>query len=96
MPVEIAADSVGIIEPKKQRISEPLTLSCGRTLADYDLVYETYGELNKNNSNAVLICHALSGNHHAAGYHAGDEQDKPGWWDAVSYTHLTLPTIYSV
>lgn len=82
MPVEIAADSVGIIEPKKQRISEPLTLSCGRTLADYDLVYETYGELNKNNSNAVLICHALSGNHHAAGYHAGDEQGKPGWWDA--------------
>jgi homoserine O-acetyltransferase len=55
-------------------------LACGRTLSRYELVYETYGELNANRSNAVLICHALSGNHHAAGYHSAGDR-KPGWWD---------------
>ena len=54
-------------------------LACGRELADYQLVYETYGELNSERSNAVLICHALSSHHHAAGYHEGE--DKPGWWE---------------
>ena len=81
MPAEIAADSVGIVEPKKISIGEPLALSCGRTLSDYELVYETYGELNANKSNAVLICHALSGSHHAAGYYQDDESGKPGWWE---------------
>ena len=50
-------------------------------LPGFELVYETYGELNAARSNAVLICHALSGDHHAAGYHAPDDA-KPGWWDA--------------
>ncbi|MEZ5584208.1 MAG: hypothetical protein R3F37_16965 [Candidatus Competibacteraceae bacterium] len=49
--------------------TEPLALDCGRTLDQYTLVYETYGELNGSRSNAILICHALSGDHHAAGYH---------------------------
>ena len=57
----------------------PLKLKSGKTLNSYDLVYETYGQLNDNKDNAVLICHALSGNHHVAGYHEGD--NKPGWWD---------------
>ena len=55
-------------------------LACGRELRDYDIVYETYGQLNNDRSNAVLICHALSGHHHAAGYHSEDD-NKPGWWD---------------
>ncbi len=59
---------------------EPLRLACGRELKSYELVYETYGELNDQRSNAVLICHALSGHHHAAGYHTEDDK-KPGWWD---------------
>ncbi|MEE4144158.1 MAG: homoserine O-acetyltransferase [Halieaceae bacterium] len=72
--------SVGIVEPRIARFEAPLPLACGRDLSDYQLVYETYGELNEARSNAVLVCHALSGNHHAAGYHsAGDK--KPGWWD---------------
>jgi homoserine O-acetyltransferase len=72
--------SVGIVEPRIAHFDAPLPLACGRDLADYQLVYETYGELNEARSNAVLVCHALSGNHHAAGYHsAGDK--KPGWWD---------------
>ena len=74
-------DSVGLVTPQRQAFSEPLPLSCGRSLGPYQLVYETYGELNASASNAVLICHALSGHHHAAGYHHEDER-KPGWWDA--------------
>ncbi len=75
------ADSVGLVTPQYQTFAEPLRLACGRSLAGYDLVYETYGELNASRSNAVLICHALSGHHHAAGFHSEDER-KPGWWDA--------------
>lgn len=55
-------------------------LACGRSVSDARILYETYGTLNTTHSNAVLVCHALSGHHHAAGYHdAADE--KPGWWD---------------
>ncbi|MEP1471275.1 MAG: homoserine O-acetyltransferase [Halieaceae bacterium] len=72
--------SVGIVTPQLAHFSEPLALACGRELADYQLVYETYGELNAQCSNAVLICHALSGHHHAAGYHEESDQ-KPGWWE---------------
>ena len=55
-------------------------LACGKALPNYELVYETYGELNADKTNAVLICHALSGHHHAAGYHS-EEDRKPGWWN---------------
>ncbi|WP_336332746.1 homoserine O-succinyltransferase MetX [Pseudomonas putida] len=74
-------DSVGLVVPQTARFDEPLALACGRSLASYELVYETYGTLNASASNAVLICHALSGHHHAAGYHATTER-KPGWWDS--------------
>ena len=72
--------SLGIVTPQVARFDEPLTLACGRDLPSYELVYETYGELNTDKSNAVLICHALSGHHHAAGYHS-EEDRKPGWWN---------------
>ena len=74
------AGSVGIVEPQRAHFTEPLALACGRSLEAWDLVYETYGELNPARSNAVLVCHALSGNHHAAGLYAADDL-KPGWWD---------------
>jgi len=77
----LPADSVGLVTPQRHTFSEPLQLACGKALAPYDLVYETYGKLNAAADNAVLICHALSGHHHAAGYHAEDER-KPGWWDS--------------
>ncbi|HIQ52457.1 MAG TPA: homoserine O-acetyltransferase [Pseudomonas pachastrellae] len=77
---ELPADSVGLVTPQRHTFTEPLSLACGKQLPSYDLVYETYGELNTSASNAVLICHALSGHHHAAGYHSLDER-KPGWWD---------------
>ncbi len=72
--------SVGLVEPRVAHFVEPLALACGRELASYELVYETYGALNARRSNAVLVCHALSGNHHAAGYHSPDDK-RPGWWD---------------
>ncbi len=80
MPDKIPADSVGLVTPRTQHFDQPLTLDCGRSLAAYDLIYETYGTLNADASNAVLICHALSGDHHAAGYHSPSDR-KPGWWE---------------
>ena len=80
MPAVIPADSVGLVIPQTIHVDTPLTLECKRVLPAYDLVYETYGELNATGDNAVLICHALSGHHHAAGYHSM-EDSKPGWWD---------------
>ena len=82
MPETIPADSVGLVTPTTLHIDTPLLLDCGRTLASYDLIYETYGKLNQDASNAVLICHALSGDHHAAGYHTINDK-KPGWWDTA-------------
>ncbi len=72
--------SVGIVTPLVAHFDAPLPLACGRDLPAYDLVYETYGELNDAHSNAILVCHALSGHAHAAGYHSADDK-KPGWWD---------------
>lgn len=82
MSDNLPADSVGLVSPQTLHISEPLALDCGRSLSQFDLIYETYGQLNAEKSNAVLICHALSGDHHAAGYHSPDDK-KPGWWDSA-------------
>jgi homoserine O-acetyltransferase/O-succinyltransferase len=77
---EIDPRSVGAAVPQRAGFLEPLILKAGKTLASYELVYETYGVLNADKSNAVLVCHALSGNHHVAGFYADDPQ-KIGWWD---------------
>lgn len=80
MPAPFPSDSVGLVRAEIARFNDALPLDCGHPLDAYELVYETYGTLNTARDNAVLICHALSGDHHAAGYHAEDEQ-KAGWWD---------------
>ncbi len=79
-PGAVAGRSVGIVEPQVAQFTEPLVLASGRWLDRYELAYETYGTLNADASNAVLICHALNASHHVAGYYAGDE-DNVGWWD---------------
>ena len=73
-------NSVGLVAPQRVKFDTPLLLACGRELPQHELIYETYGELNTQRSNALLICHALSGNHHAAGYHESADE-RPGWWE---------------
>jgi len=72
--------SVGNVKPQTAHFSVPLELRSGAVLRDYDLVYETYGTLNAERSNAVLVCHALNASHHVAGTYA-DEPGNVGWWD---------------
>ena len=74
------SNSVGLVKSQHIDFDQSLTLDCGHTLPEFTLAYETYGELNAERSNAVLICHALSGDQHAAGYHSVSDE-KPGWWD---------------
>ena len=79
------SNSVGIVETRIERVvaeSAPLKLDCGKTLAPIDVAYETYGQLNEAGDNAVLICHALSGDAHVAGYNS-EADKKPGWWDVM-------------
>jgi len=72
--------SVGIVDTRRHRFDAPLPLASGASIAGYELVYETYGELNAERSNAVLMCHALNASHHVAGRYA-DAPDNVGWWD---------------
>jgi len=83
--IEIGENFVGVVQTKTMRVVEPrqpLELECGKTLAPIDVAYETYGELNEAGDNAVLICHALSGDAHVAGINNPDDR-KPGWWDVM-------------
>ena len=75
------SNSLEVIEVNKITLDGKLELECGQDIENIDLVYETYGTLNSDASNAILICHALSGNHHAAGTYQNEE--RPGWWDAL-------------
>ena len=70
--------TVGLVTPQQMHFSEPLPLKSGAVLRDYTLVYETYGTLNAERDNAVLVCHALNASHHVAGTHA---DGSVGWWD---------------
>jgi len=72
--------SIGNVVAQRAHFDQPLGLRSGGAVPAYDLVYETYGTLNAAKSNAVLVCHALSGSHHVAGAYADDPKNV-GWWD---------------
>jgi len=74
-------ESAGLVETQCYRIPEPTSLEHGDRLRCLEIAYETYGHLNHEKNNAILVCHALSGDAHAGGWHEGDE--KPGWWDII-------------
>ena len=74
------SQSIGIVTAQHAHFDTPLTCRSGAVLSSYDLVYETYGALNTDRSNAILVCHALSGNHHIAGQYT-DDPKSAGWWD---------------
>nr|WP_319375896.1 homoserine O-acetyltransferase [uncultured Methanoregula sp.] len=73
--------SAGNVKTETYHHPSPLVLESGESLPSVTIAYETYGRLSREKSNAILVCHALSGDAHVAGFHEGD--DKPGWWDAV-------------
>ena len=76
------SDSVGVVAPQSAVFDAPFATADGGVLPSLTIAYETYGVLNPQKSNAVLVCHALSGSHHAAGYYAGDAKSA-GWWEAM-------------
>jgi len=69
-----------IATPQTMHFEAPLPLQSGASIGGYDLTYETYGQLNAERSNAVLICHALNASHHVAGVYEGQARSE-GWWD---------------
>ncbi len=74
--------SIGVVKTQYVTFDEKIKLDSGKKFGPITVAYETYGELNKDKSNAILVCHALSGNAHAAGYH-DSKGNKPGWWNDI-------------
>jgi homoserine O-acetyltransferase/O-succinyltransferase len=79
-PRHLAGDDVGIVRPRDFTHTGPFAFKSGQVIQGFTLRYETCGSLNATRDNAVLICHALSGDHHCAGWHS-ESDAKPGWWN---------------
>jgi len=77
-----AEGEVGLVKWQDFVFNKPFPFEYGGVLPEFTLRYETYGELNADKSNAILICHALSGDHHCAGVYS-KEDSKPGWWNHI-------------
>src|SRR5665213_3280800 len=76
----LAPGDVGLVQARDFIHARPFTFKNGRTIPSFTLRYETYGTLSATRDNAVLICHAISGDHHCAGWHTPGDR-KPGWWN---------------
>jgi len=79
-PRHLAPGDVGLVAPRDFVCHQPFTFKTGQVIPGFTLRYETYGELNATRDNAILVCHALSGDHHCAGWHSPNDR-KPGWWN---------------
>ncbi|HWA87688.1 MAG TPA: homoserine O-acetyltransferase [Opitutus sp.] len=82
---------VGFVTPADFVHAKPFTFCSGQTLPGFTLRYETYGALNATRDNVILICHALSGDHHCAGWHSADDR-KPGWWNNLIGSRRAVDT----
>jgi homoserine O-acetyltransferase len=80
IPVSPSFSTLGVVTPFSVRFETPLPLTCGVSFGPYELMVETYGELNADKSNAILVCHALNASHHVAGQYEDDPKTL-GWWD---------------
>lgn len=78
------------LQTHTEHFTNPLYLESGRILEPYEITYETYGELNEDKSNVIVITHALTGSHHAAGVYEGES--KAGWWDGLIGPSKTIDT----
>lgn len=76
----LAPGDVGLVTARDFVHAAPFTFKSGQVIPGFTLRYETYGQLNAARDNAILICHALSGDHHCAGWHSTEDR-KPGWWN---------------
>ncbi|MDR1498446.1 MAG: homoserine O-acetyltransferase [Puniceicoccales bacterium] len=88
---EPECSGVGLVQPKDLVFRAPFEFELGGVIPSFTLRYETYGTLNADRSNAILVCHALSGDHHVAGRHEQGER-KAGWWDAFTGPGRALDT----
>ena len=78
-----ALDTFIASPPKDLVLDEGFRFTHGQTIAPFTIRYETFGELNADKSNAILVCHALSASAHAAGRYGDKDDEKPGWWDGL-------------
>lgn len=83
MATQRAGDTFVADPPKVLHLPDGFRFLHGQTIAPFDIVYETFGELNADKSNAILVCHALSASAHAAGKYADSAEERPGWWDGL-------------
>src|SRR5512139_2070781 len=81
-PAAKTAGSAGVVETQFLDLPHPIKLDCGRSLAPVRVRYETYGTLSPAADNVILVCHALSGDAHAAGLRDPEDR-RPGWWDPM-------------
>jgi homoserine O-acetyltransferase len=82
--VTLGGQSTFIAAPPKQLVlPDGFAFTHGQVIAPFTIIYETFGELNADKSNAILVCHALSAGAHAAGKYAADGDERPGWWDGL-------------
>src|SRR5687767_14297070 len=79
-PRHLAPGEVGLVTPRDFVYHQPFTFKSGQIIPSFTLRYETYGQLNATRDNVIVICHALSGDHHCAGWHTPADK-KPGWWN---------------
>src|SRR5438874_5754253 len=83
MPPQLLSDTFIAAPPKELTLRDGFRFTHGETIKPFTIIYETFGELNADKSNAVLVCHALSASAHAAGKFTTSDEEKPGWWDGL-------------